>query len=83
MLNKEREAKHLQRFIKKTNKERKEWRASVQRQRDKKQKRAAVVIIQKYTRKWMAKHVYLKFLSATTFVQCCYRQLRARKESNG
>jgi len=38
MLNKEREAKYLQRFIKKTNKERKEWRASVQRQRDKKTK---------------------------------------------
>jgi hypothetical protein len=48
--------------------------------RGKKQKKAAVVIIQKYTRKWMARHVYLKLLSATAFIQCCYRQLRARKE---
>jgi hypothetical protein len=46
----------------------------------KKQKRTAVVIIKKYTRKWMARRVYLKLLSTITFIQCCYRQLRARKE---
>jgi len=28
----------------------------------------------------MGKHSYLKLLSATTFIQCCYRQLHARKE---
>jgi len=39
-----------------------------------------MVIIQKYTHKWMARRVYLKLLSTTTFLQCCYRQLRARKE---
>ena len=39
-----------------------------------------MVIIQKYTRKWMARHVYLKLLSTTTFMQSCYRQLRAKKE---
>jgi hypothetical protein len=39
-----------------------------------------MVIIQKYTCKWMAKCVYLKLLSATTFIQYCYRQLHAKKE---
>jgi hypothetical protein len=39
-----------------------------------------VVIIQKYTRKWMARRVYLKLLLATTFIQCCYMQLCVRKE---
>jgi hypothetical protein len=39
-----------------------------------------VVIIQKYTRNWMAIRAYLKLLAATTFIQCCCRQLRARKE---
>jgi len=39
-----------------------------------------VVVIQKYTCKWMARRVYLKLLSATIFIQCCYRQLCARKE---
>jgi len=28
----------------------------------------------------MGRHAYLKLLLATTFIQCCYRQLRARKE---
>jgi hypothetical protein len=28
----------------------------------------------------MGRHAYLKLLSATTFIQCCYRQLHARKE---
>jgi hypothetical protein len=27
-----------------------------------------VVIIQKYTQKWMGRHAYLKLLSATTFI---------------
>jgi len=68
MLDKEGEVERLAKVYKETNKEREEWRASVQRQRDKKQKRAAVVIILLYTRKWMARRVYLKLLSATTFI---------------
>ena len=36
MLDKEREAKRLAKVYKETNKEREEWRASVQRRRDKK-----------------------------------------------
>jgi hypothetical protein len=68
MLDKEGEVERLAKVYKETNKEREEWRASVQRQRDKKQKRAAVVIILLYTRKWMARCVYLKLLSATTFI---------------
>jgi predicted transcriptional regulator YheO len=79
MLNKEHEAERLAKVYKETNKEREEWRTSIQRQRDNKQKRTAVVIIQKYTCKWMGRHTYLKLLLATTFTQCCYRQLRARK----
>jgi hypothetical protein len=38
------------------------------------------VIIQKYTRNWMARRAYLKLLSVTTFIPCCCRQLRARKD---
>jgi len=68
MLDKEGEVERLAKVYKETNKEREEWRASVQRQRDKKQKRAVVVIILLYTRKWMARRVYLKLLSATTFI---------------
>jgi len=68
MLDKEGEVERLAKVYKETNKEREEWRASVQRQRDKKQKRAAVVIILLYTRNWMARRVYLKLLSATTFI---------------
>jgi hypothetical protein len=41
----------------------------------------AVVIIQKYTRKWMARHVYLKLLSATTSMQSFYRQFVCKKRS--
>jgi hypothetical protein len=80
MLDKECEAERHAKAYKETNKEREEWRTSIQRQRDNKRKRIAVVIIQKYTHKWMGRHAYLKLLSATTFIQCCYRQLRARKE---
>jgi len=68
MLDKEGEVERLAKVYKETNKEREEWRASVQHQRDKKQKRAAVVIILLYTRNWMARRVYLKLLSATTFI---------------
>jgi len=39
-----------------------------------------MVIIRKYTRKWIARRVSLKLLLATTFIQCCYSQLHARKE---
>jgi len=47
-LDKEHEAERLAKIYKETNEEREEWRASVQRQKDEKQKRAVVVIIQKY-----------------------------------
>jgi hypothetical protein len=80
MLDKEREAKRLEKVYKETNKEHEEWRTSIQRQRDNKRKRTTMVIIQKYTCKQMRRHAYLKFLSTTIFIQCCYRQLRARKE---
>jgi len=50
-LDKEHEAERLAKIYKETNEEREEWRASVQRQKDEKQKRAVVVIIQKYIRK--------------------------------
>jgi hypothetical protein len=80
MLDKERETERLAKVYKETNKEREEWRVSVQRQKDKKQKRIAVVIIEKYIRKWKARRAYLKLLSATMFIQCCGKQVRARKE---
>jgi myosin heavy subunit len=59
---------------------RKEWRALVQRQKDEKQKRATMVIIKKYRRKRMAKHAFMKLLSATTSIKYCCRQVHARKE---
>jgi hypothetical protein len=43
-------------------------RALVQLQNDEKWKRVVVLIIQKYICKWMAKHAYLKLLSATSFI---------------
>jgi hypothetical protein len=43
-------------------------------------KKTVVIIIQKYVCKWMARRVYLKLLSATIFIQCCWKQVRARKE---
>ena len=80
-LDKEREVERLAKVYKETNKERKEWRALVQRQKNEKRKRAVADINKKkYTHKWMARCAYLKLLSATTFIQCCYKQLRARKE---
>ena len=39
-----------------------------------------VVTMQKYIWKWIAIHAYLKLLSATTFIQCCWRQVQVRKE---
>jgi len=61
-----------------------EWQASEmekqQRQKDERQKRAAVVIIQKYVRKCIVKRAYLKLLSSATFIQNCWRQVLARKE---
>jgi hypothetical protein len=62
ILDKECKADQLAKVYKETNKEREEWRASVQRQKNKKQKRAAVVIIQKYIHKWKARRAYLKLL---------------------
>jgi len=39
-----------------------------------------MIIIQKYIRKWMARRDYLKLLSATIFIQYCWRQVHARKK---
>ena len=46
----------------------------------KKQKRAEMIIIKKYVCKWMTRRAYLKLSSATTFIQCCWRHVQARKE---
>jgi len=56
-LDKERDTKRFTKVYKEINKEREEWRASIQCQKNEKQKRTAVVIIQKYTCKWMARRV--------------------------
>jgi hypothetical protein len=45
-----------------------------------KQKWAILVIIQKYMHKWLAGHTYLKSLSPTIVIQCCWRQVLARRE---
>jgi hypothetical protein len=71
-LDKKHKAEGIAKIYKETNKELKEWRASVQRQKDGKQNRVAMVIIQKYICKWMARRIFLKLLSATTFIQCCW-----------
>ena len=34
-------------------------------------------IIQKYVRKWLERRAYLKFLSVTTSIQCCWRKVLA------
>ena len=49
----------------------------VQRQKDERQRRVAVFIIQKYVRKWLERRAYLKFLSVTTSIQCCWRKVLA------
>ena len=51
----------------------------VQRQKNERQGRAVVVIIQKYVRKWLVRRAYLKFLSVTTSIQCCWRKVLARR----
>jgi hypothetical protein len=40
----------------------------VQRQKNERRRRAAMVIIQKYVRKWLVRRAYLKFLSVTTSI---------------
>jgi len=39
-----------------------------------------MIIIQEYTHKWIARRAFLKLLSATTFIQSCWRQIHARRE---
>jgi hypothetical protein len=39
-----------------------------------------VVIIQNYIRKWLVRRAYLKFLSVTTSIQCCWRKVLAIRE---
>ena len=36
-----------------------------------------MVIIQKYVRKWLVRRAYLKFLSVTTSIRCCWRKVLA------
>ena len=36
-----------------------------------------MVIIQKYIHKWLVRRAYLKFLSVTTSIQCCWRKVLA------
>jgi hypothetical protein len=33
-----------------------------------------VVTMQKYVRKWLVQNAYMKLLSTTIFMQCCWRQ---------
>jgi len=47
------------------------WEKEVQLQKNERRRRAAVVIIQNYIRKWLVRHAYLKFLLVTTSIQCC------------
>jgi len=56
------------------------WENEVQRQKNERRRRAAVVIIQKYVRKWLVRCAYLKFLSITTSIQCCWRKVLAIRE---
>jgi hypothetical protein len=49
----------------------------VQCQKNERRRRAAMVIIQKYVRKWLVRRTYLKFLSVTTPIQCCWRKVLA------
>jgi uncharacterized membrane protein YbaN (DUF454 family) len=56
------------------------WKRRNNAKRIKNKKKIVVVIIQKYICKWMTRCVYLKLLLATTFIQCCWMQMRARKE---
>ena len=56
------------------------WEKEVQRQKNERWRRAAVVIIENYVRKWLVRRAYLKFLSVTTSIQCCWRKVLAIKE---
>jgi len=56
------------------------WEKEVQRQKNERWRRVVVVIIQKYVRKWLVRHAYLKFLSVTTSIQCCWRKVLAIRE---
>jgi hypothetical protein len=56
------------------------WEKEVYRQKNERQRRADVVIIQKYVRKWLVRHVYLKFLTVTTSIHCCWRNVLAIRE---
>ena len=51
------------------------WVKEVERQKNERRKRAAVVIIQKYVRKWVVQRAYLKFFLVTTSIQCCWRKV--------
>jgi hypothetical protein len=48
--------------------------------KNERRRRVIVVIIQKYVRKWLVRRAYLKFLSVTTSIQCCWRKVLAIKE---
>jgi hypothetical protein len=56
------------------------WENEVQRQKNERRRRAIVVIIQKYVRKWLVWRAYLKFLSVTTSIQCCWRKVLTIRE---
>jgi len=56
------------------------WEKEVQCQKNERQRRVAVVMIQKYVRKWLVRRAYLKFLAITTSIQCCWRKVVAIKE---
>jgi len=56
------------------------WEKEVQRQKNERRRRAAVVIIQNYIRKWLVRRAYLKFLPVTTSIQCCWRNVLAIRE---
>jgi hypothetical protein len=56
------------------------WKKEVQRQKNERWKRAFVVIIQKYVRKWLVWRAYLKFLLVTTSTQFCWTKVLAIRE---
>jgi hypothetical protein len=56
------------------------WEKEVQHQKNERRRRANVVIIQNYVRKWLVRRAYVKFLPVTTFIQCCWRKMFAIRE---
>ena len=48
--------------------------------KNERRRRVAVVIIQKYERKWLVRRAYLKFLAVTISIQCCWRKVLAIRE---